>query len=196
MKKKKLNKFKKDAPSRTIILNDDITSKVVGRVIEDIVSINEYDDFIFDEDSKYEPEPIKLITSTFGGSIYDGFALIPAIELSNTPIHTYCYGYAMSMGLLIFSCGDKRFMHNMATLMYHECLISNIPESSITSIKDSIAETERLMSMYDTKFLSNLRDVKNNGLTKDFLDEIKRRRIEHYFNAEDALKYGIIDEII
>ena len=196
MKKKKLKKLKQDAPSRTIILSDDINSKVVGRIITDIVDINEYDDYIFDEDSVYEPEPINFIISTFGGSMYDGFSLIPAIEHSKTPINTYCYGYAMSMGLLIFSCGDKRYMHNMATLMYHECLISNIPDSSITYLKDSVHETERLMDMYDTKFLSNLRDIPNNTLTKEFLEDIKRKRIEFYFNAEDALKYGIIDEII
>ena len=58
----------------------------------------------------YKREPIKLYINSNGGAIDDMWSLIDIMLNSKTPIYTYCTGYAMSAGFLIFLAGSKRFM--------------------------------------------------------------------------------------
>ena len=79
----------KDDNSRNIVLSSDIDSTTVGDIIEIIMDINTFDDELEESLQNYQREPIKLVVNSFGGSVYDGFALIAAIEHSKTPIHGY-----------------------------------------------------------------------------------------------------------
>jgi ATP-dependent Clp protease protease subunit len=97
LKKSNKKKFKsnidvKDNNSRNIVLSSDITSSSVADIIESILDINTLDDEFEGDLQDYYREPIKLVVNSFGGSVYDGFALIAAIEHSKTPNHGYCYG--------------------------------------------------------------------------------------------------------
>ena len=78
------NKFRK------IVLSDRIKDSTVKEVIEKILEINYRDCGCVAEYKEYEVEPIELYISSFGGSVYDGLALVDIIRNSNTPIHTYC----------------------------------------------------------------------------------------------------------
>ena len=145
--------FDKENPSRTIILCGEVDDNTVYDLMEMICDINEYDDENEDNVRDYERKPIKMIVNSFGGSVYDGFALIGVMENSKTPIHTYCYGSAMSMALLILVSGHKRFGHRLATFMYHECL-DNPPYDKLTTLKENLEETKRIMKVYDDQLLS------------------------------------------
>mgnify|MGYP003350628850 FL=1 len=105
--------FDKDNPYRTIILSGEVDDIIVSDIIQNISDVNEYDDDNEESVKDFERKPIKLIINSLGGSIYDGFGLIGVIENSKTPIHTYCYGSAMSMALLILVSGHKRFGHRL-----------------------------------------------------------------------------------
>jgi ATP-dependent Clp protease, protease subunit len=181
--------FDKENPSRTITLSSEIDESSVGDIIQYIADINEYDNDNQENLVDYERKPIKLIVNSFGGSVYDGFALIAAIETSETHIHTYCFGSAMSMALLVLVSGDKRYGHKLSTYMYHECL-DQMPYDKLSILKENLEETKRVMAVYDAHLIDCTR------LKQKQLDQIKNLKKDWYFSAEEALKNGVIDQII
>src|SRR6478752_4915211 len=94
---------------RTIYLFDGINKSSVKMVVEHIMKVNQYDEDRDKKEKDYKRFPIDLIINSNGGSVYDGFGLINVIENSKTPIHTYVYGLAASMSLLIAVSGHKRY---------------------------------------------------------------------------------------
>lgn len=181
--------FNPDNPSRTIILSGDIESEMVHDIIEKILYINEFDDENEETIKDYDRRPIKLIINSFGGSVYDGFAIIGVMENSKTPVHTYCYGSAMSMSLLIFVSGHFRYVHRLSTIMYHECL-DQPNYDKLATLRENIEETKRIMQVYDEHLLSKT------VLKRAQLEKSKSKKFDWYMNADMALKLGIADEII
>lgn len=177
-----------ETKKRDLMISENVTQASVKVIIEQILEINRYDDKEEEEKKKYGREPIKLYINTYGGSVYDGFALVAAIEKSKTPVHTVCLGKAMSMGFIIMVAGHKRFAHPLATLMYHQ--ISTVVWDKLEGIKREIEEVERLEKLGDSFVLSHTK------LRQKELDEVKKMKKEWYIDANDALKLGIVDEIL
>ena len=102
---------------RDLLLSDRISQGTVKDIIKDIFEIN------FDDDEKeeiykdWERKPIQLFINSYGGSVYDGLALIDVIKRSKTPVHTVCIGSCMSMALWVWLSGAKRFVGESATLI-------------------------------------------------------------------------------
>ena len=193
LKKSYKKKFKsnidvKDNNSRNIVLSSDISASSVADIIESILDINTLDDEFEGDLQDYYREPIKLVVNSFGGSVYDGFALIAAIEHSKTPIHGYCYGSAMSMGFIIYISTHIRFAHKTSTLMYHE--ISDFFWGNITGAKQNIKECERIQKVYDDYVLSRTK------IPVDKMNDYKARKDDWYMSAQEGLKYKIIDKIL
>jgi ATP-dependent Clp protease protease subunit len=181
--------FDKENPTRTIILSGEVDEVTVSDVMQFICDINEFDDENEENVVDYERKPIKLIINSFGGSVYDGFALIGVIEKSTTSVHTYCFGSAMSMSLLIFVSGHKRFAHRLATFMYHECL-DNLPYDKLSILKENLEETNRVMELYDT-FL-----IEKTTIKKKQLLAVRTAKKDWYFDVNEALKNKVTDIII
>ena len=173
---------------RDLILGENVTSCSVKDIIKSIMDINYDDDIKCKEFSNFERKPISLYINTYGGSVYDGFGLINIIKASTTPIYTYVVGEAMSMGLPILVSGARRFAYKYSTIMYHE--MSTLMWDKLESIKQDLKEGERLQVILDSIILNNTQ------ILKEKLDNIKERKIDWYISAEEALKLGIIDEII
>lgn len=174
--------------NRDLILSENVTQDSVKGLIREILEINDFDDKQEEEKRTYERKPIRLIVNTYGGSVYDGFALVAAIEKSKTPVHTICFGKAMSMGFMIMLAGHKRFAHPLATLMYHQ--ISTLAWGKIEEIKQEVTECERLEKLYDDYVL------KHSNLIKKQLDEVKKLKQEWYIGADEAVKLGLVDELL
>lgn len=177
-----------DGDSRIVHLNKDVEPDSVGPIIEQILKWNEEDDEKDLKRKDFKRKPIKLVVNTYGGYVYDGFALCSVMEQSKTPIHTYVYGKAMSMGFLIAAYGHKRYASKLVTFMYHG--VSGWAWGKVDEMKDQVAEAERLQNVYDKALLSKT------GLRETDLQPTKDKRTEWYFGAEEALKVGLIDEII
>ena len=188
-KKGKSNRLDKENLSRTLILSGEVDETTVTEIMQDICDINEIDNENEDNVVEYERAPIKLIVNSMGGSVYDGFALIGVIEKSKTPVHTYCYGSAMSMALLILVSGHQRFGHKLSTFMYHECL-DQLPYEKLSTLNENLQETKRIMKVYDDYLISKT------SLKRKQLDDSKKVKFDWYMSPEEALQYKLIDEII
>jgi ATP-dependent Clp protease protease subunit len=170
---------------RNLVLSGEISEESAQNIIQHINDINEDD-----HEPAEDRVPIQLKINSIGGSMYDGFAIIGAIESSITPVYTCGYGAIMSMALPILLSGHKRFAHKLTSFMYHECLSVFGDYEKVTTLKENLEETERISDMYDDYILSKT------SLTKKQLDKVKKGKYDWYFDADDALEYKIIDQII
>jgi ATP-dependent Clp protease protease subunit len=173
---------------RTLYLFDTIDKATVKAVVENIIKINKLDDDIDKREKDYKRLPIEIIINSRGGSIYDGLALINVIEKSKTDVHTYVYGLAASMALLIAVSGHKRFSGRLSTFMYHS--VSNNIGGKLDHLKNRLDEMQRLQNIYDQYLLSK---------TKFGLDQLKNsqdHQHDWFISTDEALELGIIDMII
>lgn len=173
---------------RILVLGEYVEQESVKELIKAIYDIN-LDDEERDQLYKdYERAPIHLILNTYGGSVYDGLALIGAIEISATPVVITCIGSAMSMGLYILASGHHRRAHHLSTIMYHE--MATRVSDKLEGIKKDIEECKRLEDLCDGILFKRTKLKPKDLLTH------KQHKADWYFSAHDALKYGIIDEVI
>lgn len=170
---------------RKILLSDNIKAETVRDIITQVMAIN-YDDDLKEEDYKnWERKPIKLFINSFGGSVYDGLALVDIIKQSKTPIHTISIGSSMSMGLWIYLAGHKRYVGENATLMFHD--ITTWVWDKTEAIKQELNEVLRLQ-----KIICN--EVTSTSLVKqETLDDYITRKAEWYIPADEAIKLKLAD---
>jgi ATP-dependent Clp protease protease subunit len=158
-------------------------------------SSNEIIRFIYDinnEDKNLNPDqrsPIKIIINSDGGDVYSGFGIVEAIQNSETPIYTICHGQAQSMALLVLAAGNKRFIGAYSTVMYHE-ISWEVDYQPRKHHKQELIEGDRSQEIYDSLLM------KFTNLNHKQLSIHKEASSYWYLNAEDALRYNIVDEIL
>jgi len=172
--------------SRKIIISREIDNQVANQVISAIAEINEYDDQM-SALTTYKPEPIEIIINSHGGTATDGFAIIGAMDASQTPIVTYGFGIVASMALGIFAKGDYRISSEYTRFMYHS--LSYGLQGFIKDHEDYRKETNVLQKMYNDLF-------KDTKLTQKIMDDVRHKKIDFYFSAKRAVELGFVDYII
>jgi len=132
--------------------------------------------------------PIRIVMSTYGGSVYDGFALYDIIKNSKTPVIVECSGKIMSMGIIIMLAAKKRISHKHTTFMIHA--VSGAAFGQLKNLEDNVDEAKRLNDMlFD--IISSKCKIKREDLT-----DIYEHKKDWFLTADDAKAYCLIDEII
>lgn len=171
---------------RRIILNDEVDASLYETVVMQIRKFNKEDEQ--NNIPINERKPIELYVNSYGGSAYDGYAIVNAIITSKTPVYTYADGYVMSMAFLIFIAGHRRFTYPFTNFMYHE--VSTYSVGKNTEIEEVTKENRRIQAMYDLLVL------KNTTLKKSQLDRVKKNKKDWFFGSEEALKYKVATDLI
>lgn len=156
----------------------------LGQTVEGYIRFwNKYDDKrnIPIEDRK----PIKIYIDSNGGCLSDTFTMIDAIKLSKTPVWTICTGAAYSGGFFTFIAGHRRFAYDHASFLYHE---------GATATGADAGKFRNYAEFYQ-KELEQLKEV-TLKYTKITPEEYKEHiKDDWWMTAEEALKYGVCDEI-
>lgn len=164
---------------RNLLLSNRISQSSVKDVIESVFEINEDDrqkEGIYKE---WERTPIQLFINSYGGSVYDGLALIDVIKHSKTPVHTICVGSCMSMALWIWLAGAKRLVGERSTLMFHD--LATFAVDKTEGIKQELNEMLRLQDML-------IADITSSSLVEEeMLRDYIMRKAEWYIPASDAI---------
>ena len=140
--------------------------------------------FLASEDPKKD---IFLYVNSPGGQVSSGLAIIDTLNYIKPDVATVCVGMAASMGAVILAAGKKgkRFALPNAEIMIHQ------PHGGAEGQATDIEISAR-------RILKN-REVLNKILSKTTgqpLEKIEKDVDRDFFlNAEEAKKYGIIDEI-
>lgn len=149
-------------------------------------------EFLF-EAKKDKKKPVIVWVDTHGGAI-DGLAtMVETMDSVPNQVITACVGKAISAGAFLLSFGDKRFCGPHSRIMIHECLTgpghANVHEIAVLS-KESLRMNEYWLG----KLAENCK-IKGGyaGLKKLLKNSPDDRTI--YLNAQEALKFGIVDYI-
>lgn len=169
----------------TIYLSGDIDEFVARRVVEDILLITQ------------EMHPITLLISSNGGHVESALSIIDAISMAfdaGVPVTGRIMGHGMSAAFYILQTCAVRQMGQSAWLMVHGFTSMNIGD-----IEESEATVEMLNGI--RKQLATTiaeRNTSDRGGYKDieYWMKVLKRSTPYFMNAEQALKAGVVDEII
>ena len=136
--------------------------------------------------------PIDFIVSTEGGSITDMFALYDCLRevRKDCEVISFGIGKVMSAGVLLLAAGTKgkRKVGRNCRLMLHA--ISGGHFGSLKELEADIKEVK----WYQTRYVKALAEETN--LTEKKIRAIFRKKTDTYFDAEQAVEWGIADEIV
>ena len=173
--------FSRLLKDRIIFLGEDVNSTTSSLVVAQLL-------FLESEDPDKE---INLYINSPGGSVTDGLAIVDTMNYIKCPVSTTCIGLAASFGAVLLANGakGKRYATPNAEILIHQPLIGgNGLTGQTTDIKihaeNMIKTRERL-----NKILS---DTTGQPIEKVMQDTER----DHYMTAEEALQYGLIDEIL
>jgi ATP-dependent Clp protease, protease subunit len=175
-------------PNRKIIISSPINQQVAQEVIEQIIAVNDHDAQMSIVKT-YQPEPIEMFINSGGGSATDGFAIIGAMEMSETPIVTYGMGIIASMALAIFAMGDYRLAHRHARFMYHSVAYGEM--GYIKDHEDGLKEADVIQRMYNSIFHET-----KSKISKEKMAEIKDKKENFFFSAKKAVELNVANEIM
>lgn len=141
--------------------------------------------FLESEDPKKD---IFLYVNSPGGSVTAGLAIVDAMNHVRPDVSTVGVGMAASMGAVILSSGKKgkRYALPNSEIMIHQP--SGGAEGQATDIEISAKRIIRNREVLN-KILS-----KNTGQPLSRIEKDADR--DFFMDAEEAKKYGIIDEIV
>ena len=172
--------FSRLLKDRIIFLSEDVNHVTASLVIAQML-------FLESEDPDKE---ISFYINSPGGSITDGMAIVDTMNYIKCPVSTICIGLAASMGSVLLASGEKgkRFATPNSEILIHQPLISGGLSGQTTEIKihaDHMVKTrEKLNKLLSERTCQSLEQIE------------KDTERDHYMTAEEALKYGLIDEII
>ena len=173
---------------RLFYISDDIDNSSIGSLTFDLLFLLQQDDEKDAKEKDFKREPIKIYINSYGGSVYDMWALIDIITNSKTPIYTYCTGYAMSAACKIFLAGHKRFISKHATLLYHQ--MSCWRSGKYQDLVEDREEMDYLQNTIEEYVLNRTK------MTKKEIQRIRENKIDYYIHADKAVELGFADEVI
>jgi len=123
-----------------------------------------------------------------GGSVKSGLSMVDVMDYINSDIRTINTGIAASMGSVLLGAGtkNKRCSLRFSRTMLHQS--SGGFEGNIQDAKINMKEWEKL-----NKILFDLLGEYCNKPSEVVMEDASR---DLWLSSEDALNYGIIDEII
>lgn len=171
--------YYRNLQNNTIIINEEISDNLIELAILPILNM--------DEDPNVKE--INIYLNTLGGDIYSGFAFVSVLERLKTKTTIHIVGMAASMGALIAMAKSPKLKvvcDKWSVGLIHSG--SQYMEGTTHAVRDTFKFSER----YEAKIKEYI--LSHTNITKEIYKEIERQ--EFWMDAEDMLKYGIVDEIL
>jgi ATP-dependent Clp protease, protease subunit len=163
---------------RIIFLGTPIEDQVANLVVAQLLHLEAED-----------PEKdISIYINSPGGSIYSGLAIYDTMQFVKPDIQTMCVGVAMSMGSLLLAGGTKgkRACLPNSRILIHQPSAGFEGQSTEIEIhaREILKVRERIDEIY----------AAHTGRTQEQVRSDMER--DRFFNAEQALEYGLIDRVL
>ncbi len=163
---------------RIIFLGEDVNPHTANLIVAQML-------FLEAEDPKKD---IIFYINSPGGHVYDGMAIYDTMQYVKCDVQTVGIGMQASMGAFLLSSGakGKRFVLPSSTVMIHQP--SSGTRGKVTDMEIDLKEGLRL------KKLLNEILAKNTGQKLATIEKDVDR--DYWMNAEEAKKYGLVDQVI
>ena len=174
---------------RIVGLFTEVVDEKVAEIVHAMLYMNELNKGVEDPADKRD---IEFYLSTYGGSADDMFALYDMMKViqQTTDISTIGMGKVMSAGVLILAGGTqgKRKIGRNCRVMLHSVVAGN--QGSLHNLMNEMEAIQDLQEMYIDRL------VEETKMTKKQLKKMLEQKVNIYLSAEQAVEYGIADEII
>ena len=163
---------------RIIFLGEEVTEGSANTIVAQLLHLANEDP---DKD-------IQLYINSPGGSVYDELAIYDTMQYIKPDVQTIGIGLQASMGAFLLSSGakGKRFVLPNARVMIHQP--SSGTQGMVTDQEISLRESVRMKELLAKVIAKN---------TGQKLDKVKAdMERDHWMSADEAVKYGLADEMI
>ncbi len=169
--------FSRILEDRIIFLSGEITDEVANLVVAQLIYL----------ESKDPTKDISIYINSPGGSVTAGMAIYDTMNYIRCDVATICVGMAASMGAFLLSSGTKgkRFALPNAEIMIHQVLGGARGQATDVAI-----QTQQLLK---TKNKLNRILAENTGKDVAIIEHDTER--DNYLTAEEAMEYGLIDQV-
>jgi ATP-dependent Clp protease protease subunit len=159
----------------------------VGGVVEDTISNLIIAQLLFLQ-SEDANKDIYMYINSPGGVVTAGMAIYDTMQYLSAPVSTICIGQAASMGAMLLLAGSKgkRYALPNSRIMIHQPLGG--AQGQATDIEIQAQEIGRI------KRIINEIIAKHTGQPIAKVEKDTDR--DFYMGADEAVKYGLIDEVI
>jgi len=171
---------------RTIHLDTDVDTDSASTLVLELAALS------------VTPEPIKLRISSNGGNVVSELAVIDAIRAAQ---HAGCeligevYGHGMSAAFMILQACDVRRMGANSVLMVH-----GITSWAMGDLKDIKAEQKMLthLQIAGARLIAhrNTAPEGDEHTTEEFWIHILQDNVPVYLFPDEALEWGVVDEVL
>ena len=163
---------------RIIFLGEDVNQHTANLVVAQLLHL------AYEDPNK----DISLYINSPGGSVYDGLAIYDTMQFIKPDVRTYGIGLQASFGAVLLTAGAKgtRFMLPNARAMIHQphSGTQGVMTDMEISLREGLNLKERLIDII----------AKHSGQKRDKIKQDMER--DHWMSAEEAVKYGLADEVI
>jgi ATP-dependent protease ClpP protease subunit len=129
---------------------------------------------------------IDLYINSEGGEVFSAFSAVDRIKSSPVPVHTYVEGFCASAATLLSVCAHKRYIRKNGFMLIHQ--VRSGLWGSFAEFQDEIQNLELIMRYIKQIYLEH-----TNIPESDLVEILKH---DTYLNAEECIKYGLVDEIV
>jgi ATP-dependent Clp protease, protease subunit len=163
---------------RVVMLGTQVNAESANLLVAQLLFLNREDN----------ERPIQMYVNSPGGEVYSGMAIYDTMQQISAPVATTAVGITASFGTVILTSGDKGMRSALphATVHMHQPLGGTQGQASDIVIH--------------AKHYQNLKDRLNRILaerTGQDLATIERDTDRDiYFSAEQAVEYGLVDQVI
>lgn len=166
---------------RIVFIGEEIDSDTANRVVAQLLLLDQKDSI----------QPIFLYINSPGGSITAGLAIYDTMNFVRPEIHTVCIGQACSMAAVLLasgSRGNRKALPNCKIMIHQPRQVSSGETHTVTDLAIDFKVIKKMKEQ-----LSKILSEKTG---KSFKQVVKDCEKDKWLEPMDALKYGIIDEII
>jgi ATP-dependent Clp protease, protease subunit len=135
-------------------------------------------------------EEIKFFINSPGGIVTSGMVIYDTMRMMKSPVITICMGLAASMGSILLSGGvkGKRLIYPHGEVMIHQPSLGGYIRGVSADLEIQAIQTQRV-KMIGARILAE-----NTGKTvQQILKDFDR---DYWMDAQEAIKYGIVDQLI
>lgn len=159
----------------------------VGTAIDDMISNVVIAQMLF-LDLEGKNQDVSLYINSPGGSVTAGLAIYDTMQFINCDVATYCIGQAASMAAVLLAAGTagKRYVLPNARILLHQPWGGTQGTASDISI-----QAEEIL-----RLKKRINEILANHTGQDIERIEKDTDRDYYMGTEDALKYGLIDDIL
>jgi ATP-dependent Clp protease, protease subunit len=163
---------------RIVFLGSEVNDQVADSIVAQLL-------FLDAEDPEKE---VQLYINSPGGSITAGMAIFDTMQQIRPDVVTICFGLAASMGAFLLSSGakGKRLALPSARIMIHQPLGG--AQGQAVDIQIQAREI-----LYLKRRLNELMADHTGQSLEKIIEDTER---DFFMSAEDALTYGLIDQVL